>query len=603
MTYFKSSMNREILNAIISTILFVFGYFLHITKMNNIEDIFFIASFLIGGYYKAKEGFVETIENKKLNVELLMVIAALVSISQGHYEEAAVLIIIFAISGALESYTEAKSSHELESLVKLQPNKARVIENDDEKIIDITQLKIGQFVKVLAGEQITADGIIMQKALVNEAMLTGESLPVLKEEGSEVFAGTINLDGPLIIQVTKETKDNTISKIVSLIEQSKTEKPEIQNKIETIENIYVYLVIVGAILIFLIFQDASKAATFLVIASPCAIVASVMPVVLGSVANLAKQGLIVKSGKKVIELSKVKNIFFDKTGTITDGKHKIYEINGKITPKDWDIIATIEANSTHPLSQAITKYQQFQKVELKRISEKPGYGLEGEDFDNNIYYIGSRKYINEKIVVKITNENKDNIFIAKNNQLLASIKTLDSIREKAKEVMQDFAKYHIDTHIISGDDQINVERVNDQIHATTAKGFLLPNQKINELEKKRKLGLTAMVGDGINDGPVIAASNIGIAMGNGSDLALETADIIITKSDFGKISKLLKISKKANVLINQNLIFATLVIVGLTLFNFFTTIKLPLAVVSHEGSTILVILNSLRILKYERDKK
>ncbi len=585
----------------------------------------FLLAYLIGGYAKAKEGIEETLNSHHLNVELLMIIAAIGAAAIGHWFEGSVLIFIFALSGALETYSLAKSSNALTSLMSLQPDTARrVLQDGTEEMIAVEKLAVEDIIRIKPGERIPADAIIIKgETTVDEAAMTGESMPVFKSGNSEILAGTVNIDGTIQAKVAKNSSDTTFGKILRLVEKAQNEKVPSQLFIERFEGIYVnvVLLLVAAMIIFPPFlfgwswsATLYKAMVLLVVASPCALVASTMPAVLSAIAFGARQGILVKGGTYFSQLSELDAIAFDKTGTLTVGSPEVIHVINQSSLSDDEFIsiaAAVENETTHPIAKAIIGYAEqkqadWDDVSLTDIKTKPGYGVSAV-MGEQTYKIGKPGWVSEKEADEFKNRfsnefdlNKQaaQIFVERDGIIIGCFSLIDKLRPEASSAIAQLNRYGIKSIMLTGDQQSAATMIGEETGVTDVIAGCLPEHKAEEVEKlKDRYKKVGMIGDGINDTPALATAHIGIAMGEGTDAALETADVVLVKNDLQKLAEAIKVSKKMNRIIKQNIGFALGMIVILIASNFITGLSLPLGVVGHEGSTILVILNGLRLLK------
>ncbi|MGM8363874.1 heavy metal translocating P-type ATPase [Virgibacillus sp. W0181] len=595
---------------------------------NNIAHSLFVAmhiiAFVIGGFAKAKEGITETIENKELNVELLMIFAAIGSAAIGFWTEGAILIFIFALAGALETYTLNKSNKEISSLMKLQPEEALRIKNGVEQIVPVSDLVVGDNIFVRASERIPADGIIIKgTTAVDESAITGESVPVNKELDHEVFAGTVAMNGSISVKITKQTDETLFQKIIQMVQEAQEEKSKTQLFIERFEGTYVNIVITAVIVMmflpYLLFdwtltESIYRAMVLLVVASPCALVASIMPATLSAISNSAKNGVLFKGGVHVENFINMKVFAFDKTGTLTNGAPVVtdihvdpaYDVNNLIS-----IVGAIEKESTHPLARAITTFSLDRKgnslknVVVENMQTIGGNGVEAIVSEEK-WQIGKADFVGEEaafgfqqgIAAKLANEGKTIVFVKHENKIVALLALKDTVRKEAKQTINQLKKRGIHTVMLTGDNEITARAVAEEVGVDDYIAECLPEEKVNHLKLlKEAYGQVAMVGDGINDAPALATANVGVSMGEGTDVALETADIVLMKNNLSKITSAIDRSSKMNRIVKQNVFFSLAIIVTLIFSNFFQVIDLPLGVIGHEGSTILVILNGLRLLK------
>ncbi|NEN86208.1 heavy metal translocating P-type ATPase [Paenibacillus elgii] len=579
-------------------------------------------AFLIGGFVKAKEGWLTLVREKDLDVNLLMIVAAIGAASIGYWTEGAVLIFIFSLSGALETFTMEKSSRDISSLMDLKPETAIVWVEGAEKRVPVEQLQIGDLVLVKPGERLPADGIVQEgSSAVNQASITGESIPVDKAAGDEVFAGTLNGQGALFVQVTKSSESTLFSKIIRLVQEAQSEMPKSQRFIERFERIYARAIILATLLLIafppLLFgwswnDTLYRAMVFLVVASPCALVASIMPAMLSAISNSARKGLLFKGGAHLERVSHIRAIAFDKTGTLTYGKPSVTDF---LTYQAWSeeellrIAASIESISTHPIAKAIVDKAGELSLELERPSDfqaLAGWGVQA-GLAGEFWKIGKPGFfeesgIDEQIlsdVRKLEQEGKTVVLIQNAAGIAGMIALQDAIRPQAREMIAKLKELGVQVVMLTGDQRLTAEAIAREAGIDQVYAGLLPEDKLNIVKTlKEKYTHVAMVGDGINDAPALAAASVGIAMGAaGSDAALETADLVLMNDDLDKIKEAIVLGRRTTRIIKQNIAFAVTVIAFLIAANFFKGIPLPLGVVGHEGSTILVILNGLRLLR------
>lgn len=610
--------------ALFSGILILTGWILAKLDQQAVSVFFYILAYVIGGYFKAKEGITDTIHNKTLNVELLMVLAALGSAIIGYWEEGAILIFIFALSGALETYTMSKSRKEISALMSLQPEEAWLIKDGKEVKVAVEKLQVGDHIFVKPGERIPADGCVIKgRTSVDQAAITGESIPVGKGLNDDVFAGTVNISGSITVEITKPSSETLFQKIITLVQNAESQKSPSQQFIDRFEGTYVKLVLaIVSLMLFLphyIFgwswnETFYRAMVLLVVASPCAVVASIMPATLSAISNGARKGILFKGGSHLESLGNLRAIAFDKTGTLTQGKPEVSQYLVKPDLEDekqkiLQIVAAIEKHSNHPLAQAIVRFattkNQNVPFELDSIEDVSGWGVKAF-FNGEIWKIGKRAFmdgnieevIDEKQRSFLEEQGNTIVYIEKDQQVVAAFALKDIVREESKQAITNLQALGIEPIMLTGDNANTAKAIASEVGISHYIYECLPENKANEIRAiKEKYGLTAMVGDGINDAPALATADIGMAMGEGTDAALETADVVLMKNDLTKISQAIHLSKRMNRIIKQNLVFSISVIILLVMSNFFQSIDLPLGVIGHEGSTILVILNGLRLLK------
>lgn len=618
----KLKEHAELIAAIISGIFILVAWLLGKNDESTASIIFYVLAFIIGGFAKAKEGVEETIKNKELNVEFLMILAAIGSAIIGYWTEGAILIFIFAVSGAMETYAMNKSHKEISALMNLQPEEAWLIkENGETERVAVSSLKLGDRLLIKPGERVPTDGIIVEGSTsIDEAAITGESIPVTKLVGQDVFAGTVNMTGAVTMEMTKPSSESLFQKIIDLVQSAQSEKSPSQQFIERFEGTYVKFVLVTVGLMMFVphfLLDWSWNTTFyramvlLVVASPCALVASIMPATLSAISNGARNGVLFKGGLHIENLSVLKAIAFDKTGTLTQGKPIVTDFivrNGVDELQMLSIIAGIEAKSNHPLAQAITAYatnRGLTTFSSAQIEDVPGWGLKAMVKDQS-YKVGKMDFVGrdaastfaEGMAPKLAEQGKTVIFLADEEGIVALAAMKDTVREEAKKAIALLKNLGIHTVMLTGDNEKTAKAIAKEAGVNTYIAECLPETKVTHIKELMKTHQhVGMVGDGINDAPALATATTGIAMGEGTDVALETADVVLMKNDLSKISYAVNLSRKMQKIVKQNVIFSISVIALLIISNFLQAVDLPLGVVGHEGSTILVILNGLRMLK------
>ncbi|MFJ5716205.1 heavy metal translocating P-type ATPase [Neobacillus sp. NPDC093127] len=618
----KIKPHLELIAASLSGVFIVLGWIFDKYGFGTDSIIAYLLAFVIGGFAKAKEGIEATYENKELNVEMLMIFAAVGSAIIGYWTEGAILIFIFAVSGALETYTMNKSHKEISSLMELQPEEALLISNGFEKRVPVSELRVGDHILIKPGERVSSDGMIIKgQTNIDEAAITGESMPVSKGEQADVFAGTVNMTGAITVQVTKESSDTLFRKIIQLVQSAQSEKSPSQLFIERFEGTYVKVVLLVVVVMFFLpyfllgwswHESFYRAMILLVVASPCALVASIMPASLSAISNGARHGILVKGGVHLENLGHLEAIALDKTGTLTKGKPEVTVVIVKEGLEKEQLLwqaASIESHSNHPLAIAIVKYAK-QKLTKElfhpdNLEDIPGWGVKAE-INGDQWKIGKAAFIGKDDVdqfadgkaKELASRGNTLVFIEINGELCAMIALKDVVREETKLAIDHLKKQGIHTVMLTGDSEKTARAIAAESHVDEFFAECLPESKVEHLKQlKINYKTVAMVGDGINDAPALAIANVGIAMGGGTDVALETADIVLMKNDLPRIADAIHLSQRMNKIIKQNVIFSVSVIMLLIASNFFQMLDLPYGVIGHEGSTILVILNSLRLLK------
>ncbi len=618
----KIKPHIELIAALSSGVIILITWLLTDQLSHSVWVTLHLMAFAIGGFAKAKEGITETIANKELNVEMLMIFAAIGSAIIGYWTEGAILIFIFALSGALETYTMNKSNKEISALMNLQPEEAMLIRNGKEQLVSVSELVVGDKILVRAGERIPADGVIVKGATsIDESAITGESIPVSKANTQDVYAGTVALDGTITIEISKPASETLFQKIIQMVQSAQEEKPPSQLFIEKFEGVYVKAVLVVVVVMMFIptiafgwtvEESIYRAMILLVVASPCALVASIMPATLSAISNSAKNGVLFKGGVHLENLSHVKAIAFDKTGTLTNGTPIVTDTFFKEGIDQEEVIAAvaaIEKESTHPLAQAITS---FGKAQLERypiiidtMKTVSGNGVVAT-INEQKWEIGKADFVGadlaekfqDGIIQRLAQEGKTIVCAKTNEEIVAVFALKDTIREVAKKAIKALKQQGVHTIMLTGDNELTAKAIAEEAGLDDYIANCLPEEKVNHVKQlKNTFKNVAMVGDGINDAPALATANLGIAMGEGTDVALETADVVLMKNDLSRITNTMKLSSRMNRIIKQNIFFSLAVIAFLITSNFFQIIDLPGGVIGHEGSTILVILNGLRLLK------
>ena len=549
-----------------------------------------------------------------------MALAAIGACLIGNFFEGAMLTFIFCLSGALEEYTTSKSQKEITALMNVQPRVAqRFTESGELQEVPIESLTIGERVFVAKGATIPIDGVLEStRATIDEASISGESIPVEKTFQEEIYAGTLNQGNPLTLCVTKKSDDTVFAKIIKLVEEAQNTPTKTASFISRIENTYVKLVLLSVpLMIFISYfffgwslkESFYRGMVLLVVASPCALVASATPATLAALSNSAKKGVLIKGGIYLEQLAELKAIAFDKTGTLTMGKPIVtdsYFFAEK--ERSQQLLISMEKKTTHPLAQAIvTHFDQVIPPEMQKLSveEITGIGLQ-TIYRNDRWAVGklNNSHLSSKNTDKIEKirlleqQGKTVIALTKNNHLMAILGLLDTPKQKANETIAYFRSQKIHTSMITGDNEGTAKAIASQVGIDTFYANCTPVEKTAYIEAEKELyQINAMVGDGINDAPALATASLGVAMGQGTDAAMEIADIVLVHNALDRLVYTHRLSLKMKKIIKQNIIFSLTVICLLILSNFFQFLTLPFGVVGHEGSTILVILNGLRLLK------
>ncbi len=587
-----------------------------------------VISYLAGGYYGVLEG-INSLREKEINVDLLMVLAAAGAAIVDQWHEGAILLFLFSLSNVLQAYAMDRSRRAIQSLLDLRPDTANVRRDGSIEQAPVEELIPGDIVVLQPGERIPIDGKVSNgSGSVNQASITGEAIPVFKKVGDDVFAGTLNETGALDIEVTRPASESTLARIIKLVETAQGHKAETQRFLDTFEQYYAMAVIAFTALLIVLpplvanvdFNDNFyQAMVVLVVASPCALIISTPASILSAIANGARKGVLFKGGAHLETMSRLKAVALDKTGTLTTGEPGVTEIvtvNGMSEDELLQIVASVEARSEHPLAQAIVRAAVRRRIEVVEPTDFeaiPGRGLQAR-FQGELVLVGSTRLMAERDVqlpddlqqrqAALEAEGRTVLFAYQiPNHLLGMIAVADTPRPEAIELVRQLHAVGIEQVVmLTGDNEQAAATIAaatgiDEYHAN-----LLPEDKVDKLKALReKYGNIAMVGDGVNDAPAIATASIGIAMGAaGTDVALETADVVLMSSELNKIPYAIALSKRAQRVVWQNIAFSLVVILVLVTAALlpFIHVPLPLGVVGHEGSTIVVVGNGLRLLAY-----
>ncbi len=622
--------NREIVAAIVCGLLVFFGWLALNFGWLGLALLILPTAYVIGGYESTREGLTTLFEEKELDVDLLMIVAALGAASLGLWRreyylivDGAILILIFAISGALENYAMQRTDRSIRGLMSLTSDTARVMLNGHEQIVSICELQIGAQVLVKPGELIPTDGIVIEGfSSLNQAPITGESMPVEKTVGDEVFAGTINGNGALKLKIHQPPESSLIQRVIRLVAQAQTETPQSQQFIERFERGYAKVIVLIAILLGTLppfvwgwnwENTIYRALIFLVVASPCALMAAIMPTLLSGIANGARHGILFKNGAQLEMIGRVKAIAFDKTGTLTTGKPQVVHVMAtQHEDKLLQVAAALESLSEHPIGSAIVeaaRQRGLQWNEAVNVQAKIGLGITGV-IDKQTAVVGKADFVQAQgnrcpdVLTEQSLQWEQSgftvVWVASAGLILGIIAIADTVRPKAAKAIARLKRLGIERIVmLTGDNSRTAQSIAEEIGIDQVYAELLPEDKVMVIQRLQKQYQTvAMVGDGINDAPALAQASVGIAMGAaGSDVALETADVVLMADRLEKLEHAIRLGRRSQGIIKQNIVFALSFIVLLLVANFTGNITMPLGVLGHEGSTVLVTLSGLRLLR------
>lgn len=586
----------------------------------TVSIIIMIVGTVLAGYNIFKTAIV-SLRYGVVGIDLLVSIAAIGALIIGEYWEAQAVTFLFTFGDYLESLTLEKTRDSIRSLMDLAPDIARVRRNGEEIEISPDDVVFGDHVVIRPGEKIPVDGAVVEgSAYVNQAAITGESMPISRDPGEEVFSGTILESGYLVVQAERVGEDTTFARILHMVEEAQDKKASSQKFLEKFAAWYTPAIILLSIVVGLISKDIRLALTLLVVSCPGALVISTPISYVAAIGNGAKKGVLVKGGEIMEKLGRVKAIAFDKTGTLTEGKPGVSRVKAYDMDEDelLRIAAIGESFSEHPLGAAIIR-----KAEEKmgKINETPedarmliGHGL-AFVYEGTEYFIGNRKLLDDQNIDYSAHEAYLNdeealgqtaVIVASEEKVHGIISIADTIRQEAKGLVADLHAQGVKNIVmLTGDNRRAAQAVADAVGLDGQYSELLPEDKVSALsEISQEYGETAMVGDGINDAPALASADLGIAIGAaGTDVAMETADVVLMSDDIGQLSYAMGLSRATANNVKQNVIFAIVVVVVLLAGVLVQTVNMSLGMLVHEGSVLLVILNAMRLLNYGRGKR
>lgn len=585
----------------------------------------YILAIIIGGFDLFKEGFSDLIK-LDFSMESLMTIAIIGAAFIGEWAEGSIVVILFAISEALERFSMDKARQSIRSLMDIAPKEALIRRNNVEQLVSVDKIDIDDIMIIKPGQKIAMDGLVINgHSSVNQAAITGESVPVEKQLDDEVFAGTLNEEGVLEVKVTKKVTDTTIAKIIHLVEEAQGERAPAQAFVDKFAKYYTPFIIIMALLIVVVpplffSGDWNKwlyqGLSILVVGCPCSLVISTPVSIVSAIGNAAKNGVLVKGGVYLGEIGHLRAIAFDKTGTLTKGKPVVTDFIATSSETDINylsIISSLESLSQHPLASAILNEADKTNVDYKSIQIEDFQSITGKGLtgihQNIRYYIGSPKLFSASVIeetaVKVQyrqfqEQGKTAMYFGTDEQILGVIAVADEVRDSSAAVISELHKLSIEhTIMLTGDNTKTAESIGKQLGVTEIKGDLMPQEKLDSIKALRTTyNKVAMVGDGINDAPALAASTVGIAMGGaGTDTALETADVALMGDDLQKLPFIVRLSRQTLKVIKQNITFS----LGIKLLALLLVIPgwltLWIAIVADMGATLLVTLNGLRLMK------
>ncbi|OAS13486.1 heavy metal translocating P-type ATPase [Paenibacillus oryzisoli] len=608
----KQLMKLLIVSFLIYAAAFVFD--------NQLSDTLQIGMYVIAIILSGYATFIKGLKNLlvlRFNIDTLMTIALIGAVSIGEWKEATLVAILLGLNELLEGLGMDKARRSMETLLKIAPKEATILDHGIESVVPISSLKVGDLVLVKPGEKIPSDGTVSEgKSSVNEAAITGESLPVDKSNGEPVFGGSINNEGILHILIEKAYKDSSLAKILHLVEEAQETKTPTELFINKFAKYYTPIIMAISALVILIPPlllggDWStwvyQGLAVLIVGCPCALILSSPIAIVSGITRNARNGILIKGGVFLEQLGKIDTLAFDKTGTLTKGEPHVETAIVFDEERFFMVAGSIEKSSSHPLAKAIMKKINESEMDVPspdEIQTVSGRGIVAL-IQGKQYWLGNEKSIEHidipKDIQQQINDLKEQgltlVLVADHQQVLGMFGISDEIREESKSVIEALHRAGIQrTVMLTGDHQKTAEKVASLVGVTSYFGGLLPEDKVNKIKELATIGRVAMIGDGINDAPALASAQLGIAMGKGTDSAIETADIVLMQDHLGKLPEAVSISKRVNSVIRFNIIVA----LGLKLIALLLTIPglltLWIAILSDMGATIFVTLVSLTVL-------
>ena len=590
----------------------------------------FLCSIAAGGWRIAVKGF-KAGKNLALDMNFLMTIATAGALVIGKWEEGAAVIVLFSLSQLLERYTMERSRKAIRSLLNLSPAMATVRRRTAEVTVRVEEVGVGERIVIKPGERIPLDGVVESgESAVNQAPITGESLPVLKRTGHEIFAGSLNERGMLEVRVTRLFRDTTLSRIVRMVEEAQTERAPVQNVTDRFARIYTPVIISAAVavavLLPLLFHQPFgvwfyRSLVLLVIACPCALVISTPVTIVSGLSNAARKGVLIKGGRHLEEIGRVRAIAFDKTGTLTEGAPRVTDVvplDSLTRNQIIQLTAAVEARSEHHLAAAILKRADEEELSIDNIAYQQFESLTGKGvratIDGVAYVVGNHALIEEKkicsprveaLLRQLEGDGKTAIILGTETEALGIIAIADAVRSGSAGITRELHAEGIQKVImLTGDNEGTARVIAQRTGIDEYYAGMLPDEKVNRIRAlKQEYGSVAMVGDGINDAPALAASSVGIAMGgSGTDVALETADIVLMSDDLSRLVSTIQLSRRTLSVIRQNILISLLTKIVFMVLAVAGVATLWMAVLADDGATLLVILNGLRVLGFRGGK-
>ncbi|MBH0162490.1 heavy metal translocating P-type ATPase [Fictibacillus sp. 26RED30] len=591
----------------------------HMLNITYVSIVFYAVATIASGYSTFLKGL-RNLTKLKFDINTLMTVALVGAVAIGEWKEAALVAILFGINELLESYGMEKARRSMESLLKVAPKEALLLRDGKTEVISIEELEVDDVVLVKTGQKIPSDGVVVYgKSSVNEAAITGESLPVEKEDGETVFGGSINNEGVLHVRITKTYNQSALSKILALVQEAQESKTPTELFINRFANYYTPIIMVVSALVMLVpplllnepwGEWFYQGLAVLIVGCPCALILSSPIAILSGITVNARNGILIKGGAYLEQLGKINVIAFDKTGTLTLGEpHVVAEKS--FHPDFYKVAYAIEKSSSHPLAKAVVaKCREVgaEEVEADEMTTVSGQGITAV-IDHKTYRLGNERIIGstlasedvKSVIDSFKEEGNTIVLVASDTEILGVFAIADEIRKESPDIISLLHEKGIkETVMLTGDHPLVADKVAKKTGVSSFFGGLLPEDKVEKVRSLKKHGKVAMIGDGINDAPALATADLGIAMGKGTDSAIETADIVLMQDHLGKLPDAVQVSRKVNTIIKWNIGLS----LGLKLLALLLTIPgwltLWIAILSDMGATILVTLISLTILLHNR---
>jgi len=617
--------NLQVVTSALSGLLLAIGFFGSMLGLPPLLEIsLYLLAVVIGGWYFIREGIETLLQERHIGIEILMTVAAITAGLLGQWAEAAMLVFLYSISEAAEGYTEERTRNAIRALMDLAPKTALVLRDNKEIVIPAEELLVGDIFIVRPGEAVATDGEIIEgHSSLNQAPVTGESVPVEKNTGDRVFAATLNGEGALSIRVTKTTADNTLARIIQLVEEAQSSKGKSQQFIERFGRRYSPAVLAMGVLLAVLpplffgqewHEWLTRATVFIVAAAPCALVISIPITLVAAMGTAGRNGILIKGGVHLENLARVRVITLDKTGTLTLGQPEVNKIITFYGVTEKQLLATaaaLESRSQHPLASAIINYATNKNIEItpaKDFQSLTGAGAKGR-VNNEMVYIGKPDLFTgmgidlmpiQARINELQHAGNTVILLGTEEHVQGLIAVMDPLRPGAADAISELRKAGIEKIImLTGDNLLAAKAIAARAGIDEVFAELSPEDKKRKIEQlDQQYGRVAMVGDGVNDAPALAAAHVGIAMGAaGTDVALETADVALMADDLSRLPYLIRFSRRNWGIIRQNLMLSVLVIGALVVGAVTGVFTLPIAVLAHEISEFVVIASGLRMLR------